>query len=92
MWSLGQVPGQNNCWPCSESQLANKEADSKSLQVGGQVDAALKPCGRDFLYYDILPFEHNCLYYERLTSEVKKHTKSAKMIHMAQVFSHQVVH
>ena len=24
--------------------------------------------------------------------EVKKHTKSAKMIHMAQVFSHQVVH
>ena len=42
--------GQNNCWPCSESQLANKEADSKSLQVGGQVDAALKPCGRDALY------------------------------------------
>ena len=37
-----QAPGQYNGRLGRKSQLANKEADAKSLQVGGKVDAALK--------------------------------------------------
>ena len=37
-----QTPGQYNSWPGRKSQLANKEANAKGLQVGGEVDATLK--------------------------------------------------
>ena len=36
------TPGQYNSWPGRKSQLANKEANAKGLQVGGEVVAALK--------------------------------------------------
>ena len=37
-----QAPGQYNSRSGRKSQLANKEANTKSLQVGGEVDAAFK--------------------------------------------------
>ena len=37
-----KLPGQYNSRSGGKSQLANKEADAKGLQVGGKVDAALK--------------------------------------------------
>ena len=44
-----QAPGQYNSGLGGKSQLANKEADAKSLQVGREVDAALKPIKIKFL-------------------------------------------